>query len=317
MRWNKKGLIFSSKNNFEWMVSHAQLPVPYVIDRETLRIYFGTRDLKNRVVTTYIEVDANDFQKVKYIHDKPVIGLGKPGDFDHAGAMPSCIVKYQDSLYFYYVAWSLSDQTVPYRLSIGLAVSRDQGKTFEKFGSKPILGLSKNDPYFVASPFVLLNEELWQMWYISCTKWEEFSKRLEPFYTVKYAESKDGIHWKPSSKFCLQFDDFAQAFARPYVVIEEGRYHMFYSYRHGHDFRKNPEKSYRLGYAQSSNGYDWQRFDDQVGIEKSKQGWDCEMIEYGAILKHQGKTHLFYNGNGFGASGVGYATLEGKLSATL
>jgi hypothetical protein len=34
------------------------------------------------------------------------------------------------------------------------------------------------------------------------------------------------------------------------------------------------------------------------------------MIEYAYRYEHQGRKYLFYNGNGFGATGFGYAVLD-------
>ena len=87
-------------------------------------------------------------------------------------------------------------------------------------------------------------------------------------------------------------------------------YRMLYSYRSAKDYRSDPRQSYRLGYAESVDGINWVRKDNEVGIERSKNGWDSEMIEYCHVYEHKGKKHMLYNGNGFGRSGFGYAVLE-------
>jgi len=51
----------------------------------------------------------------------------------------------------------------------------------------------------------------------------------------------------------------------------------------------------------------WIRIDNQVGIERSIQGWDSLMIEYCFLYNRGDFEFLFYNGNGFGESGFGYA----------
>jgi hypothetical protein len=84
---------------------------------------------------------------------------------------------------------------------------------------------------------------------------------------------------------------------------------MFYSYRSAIGYRTDPQRSYRLGYAESTDGRNWMRKDIEVGIARSETGWDSEMIEYSYVCKHQGRQYLFYNGNGFGKSGFGYAIL--------
>ena len=52
-------------------------------------------------------------------------------------------------------------------------------------------------------------------------------------------------------------------------------------------------------------------FDEVVGIERSESGWDSEMLAYPSVYEHRGTKHLLYNGNGFGASGIGHAVEDG------
>ena len=41
------------------MASHAQLPVAEPVDESRVRIYFGTRDSRNRSRPTFLEASAN------------------------------------------------------------------------------------------------------------------------------------------------------------------------------------------------------------------------------------------------------------------
>jgi hypothetical protein len=131
MEWEKRGLIYHTVSNEDWMVSHAQLPTVDKISDEVLRIYFGTRDAFNRTVTTYLEVEANNPGKILYLHPKPVLSLGELGCFDDSGAMPSWIVNYGGMKYLFYIGWNVG-VSVSYRNSIGLAVSDDGGQTFTR-----------------------------------------------------------------------------------------------------------------------------------------------------------------------------------------
>ena len=64
---------------------------------------------------------------------------------------------------------------------------------------------------------------------------------------------------------------------------------------------------YRLGYAESADGIAWERLDDQAGLEPASEGWDSEMVCYPAVCGTEGRRYLLYNGNGYGATGIGYA----------
>jgi len=141
------------------------------------------------------------------------------------------------------------------------------------------------------------------MWYLSCIKWNLYQGKPNPHYHIKYAESKDGIDWQRKGIVCIDFkDDKEWAISRPCVIRNNEVYKMWYSFR--------GEKNYRIGFAESKNGIDWERKDDQVGIDVSENGWDSEMIEYPFVFEHKEKSYMLYCGNGYGKTGFGYAILE-------
>jgi hypothetical protein len=307
-KWEKRGLIFSADGRYPWMTSHAQVPLIDEVTSGILRLYYGTRDRLNRTVTSYIEVSADDPSKILYVHDKPILDLGELGCFDDSGVMPSWIVNHQGDKYFYYIGWNVGT-TVPYRNSIGLAISRDDGKTFERMFTGPVLDRTRSEPHFCATPCVLVEGTLWRMWYLSCVRWERYGGKAEPYYHIKYAESRDGITWDHRGMVAVDFKTPEEGgLVRPCVIKRWDGYHMWYSYRDGRNFRISKDHSYRIGYAQSSDGLSWTRKDEAVGLNVSEGGWDSEMTAYPYVhAGSNGKTHLFYNGNGFGRSGVGYA----------
>ena len=311
MRWEKNGLIFRPDHNSEWMAHHACVPVADKVSETVLRIYFGPRDTQDRTTTTFIEVEADNPSNVLYIHDRPVLGLGQLGTFDDSGAMPSCIVNRGSRKYLYYIGWNRGI-TVPYRNSVGLAFSDDGGLTFERAYQGPVIDRTMSEPYFCASPFVLYDEkeEKWKVWYASSTGWTVVHDRPEPLYQIKYAESADGVSWQRNNTVCLEYSFEGEANARPCVVKENGKYRMWYCYRGSVDYRTNKAQSYRLGYAESSDGINWERKDSEVGIDRSDDGWDSMMMEYPYVYEHRGRKYMLYNGNGFGETGFGYAILE-------
>src|SRR5690606_23473237 len=101
-----------------------------------------------------------------------------------------------------------------------------------------------------------------------------------------------------------------EATARPSVIKIGGEYLMWYSRRDIDGFRNRPENMYRAGFATSGDGITWQRRDSMAGLEPSLEGWDSEAIAYPYVTESFGQLLLFYNGNGFGKSGFGYAVGE-------
>lgn len=86
---------------------------------------------------------------------------------------------------------------------------------------------------------------------------------------------------------------------------------MWYSRRDVDGFRDRRKSMYRAGFAISEDGISWTRRDDLAALEPSQDGWDSEAIAYPYAIKIVDRLLLFYNGNGFGRTGFGYA--EGEL----
>ena len=80
------------------------------------------------------------------------------------------------------------------------------------------------------------------------------------------------------------------------------------------NYRQNEDinQSYRIVYAESLDGITWKRLDDSsLSLDISRDSeWDNFMLEYPCVIDVKGKRYMFYNGNGFGETGFGYAVLE-------
>jgi hypothetical protein len=310
MKWEKLGLIYVPTGRYEWMASHAQLPTADKVSDHVLRIYFGTRDRNNRTVTTYIEVETSNLRNVLQGPERPVLELGELGCFDDGGAMPAWIVHHGGMKYLYYIGWN-AGASVSYRNSIGLAISEDGGQTFTRMFKGPIMDRTKSEPQFCSSPCVMFDNGYWRMWYLSCLRWEIIDGRTEPIYHIKYAESKDGIDWERPGIVCIDLKSTEEGgITRPCVIHEDDIYKMWYSYRGVRDYRTNRAHTWRIGYAESKNGIEWKRMDEEAGIDVSEEGWDSQMIGYAYVFGHKEREYMLYNGNGFGASGIGCAVLS-------
>ncbi|MGZ5435068.1 MAG: hypothetical protein ACXWID_09000 [Pyrinomonadaceae bacterium] len=308
MRWEKKGLIFKADARYEWMTHHASIPCADKLSEEVVRIYFGPRDSRGRTHTAFIDVEADDPRRIIRVHDQPVLSPGELGGFDDSGAMPSSVVNWEGRKLLYYIGWN-QGVTVPYRNAIGVAVSEDGGTTFTRVFPGPIIDRTLNEPFFTATPYVMVEDGLWRCWYASSTGYVLVNGKVEPVYQIKYAESDDGLVWRRPNITCIAYKSKNEANARPSVIKEGSRYRMWYCYRGSVGYRTDPAQSYRLGFAESSNGLDWERRDEVVGIGRSSEGWDSEMIAYPNVYEHRGRKYMLYCGNGFGASGFGYAVL--------
>lgn len=306
-RWKKWGgnpCISLKQFNDSWMESHTQLAIPYVLPNGNIRVFFNSRT-EGRSRPAFADLDVETWEIVQR-SKAPLLDFGKPGTFDDSGVMFSSLVEVDGKLYMYYSGWNVP-VTVRYHNSIGLAISEDGGNTFYKYSEGPILERSIYNPIMVAGPYVLRRGEMdWMMYYLSCSSWIDGGVKVEPVYDLHYAYSRDGINWEVTdSVSCISGNN--EAIAQPCVVKENNKYYMWYSYRKTLDYRTNKDNSYRIGYAESGDGTNWIRKDEAVGIAVSETGWDSEMIEYPYVIKIKDKWVMFYNGNGFGKSGIGLA----------
>jgi hypothetical protein len=303
--WSKQGVIFRTDGQRDWMQSHACVPTALPLGDGRLRIYFAPRNDRNQSLPAFIDVDAADPARVLHLTDEPLLDLGERGTFDDDGIMPCSVVRHDGDVYLYYVGWNPS-VSVPYRNAIGVAVSQDGGTTFERVFPGPIVDRNPREPFFTASPCVRREADAWHMWYASGTGFVEVDGAYEPLYVIKYARSDDGLHWERPNHTCIEPHHSLEANARPTVVQHGGRYRMWFCHRDSHDYRDG-EGSYRIGYAESTDAVHWHRDDEAAGIERAEDGWDALMQTYPNVVRVDGRMLLFYNGNGFGRTGIGYA----------
>jgi hypothetical protein len=312
-RWKKKGLLFGPDGTKAWMKTHAQ--VPYTVQLENvIRTYFSTRediDEKSmfRSFSGYVDLDKNDFRRVLHVSECPIVPLGGKGEFDEFGSMAGSVVFHEGKYYLYYCGWTRCN-SVPYNWAIGLATS-DDAKSFQRHGRGPLLGSVTNEPYLQACPIVYkLDESNWHMFYLSGVRWFTHAGKVESQYLLMHSNSRNGLDWVRNGKAIIApvVPDECQTSAS--IIEKHGKYHLFFSYRHGSEFRENPQKGYRIGYASSSDLVNWERDDAKAGLGVSDSGWDSEMVAYPHVFQSNGETHMFYCGNSFGRGGFGWATLE-------
>lgn len=310
VQWQRLGRIFKPDGGLSWQTSHAQIPTLGPLTTQgLLPIYFATRDAQGRSQTARLDLNPDDRFAVAQLYPQPVLLPGALGCFDDCGAMPSCVVAQGNVQYLYYIGWNQCT-SVPYRNAIGLAVSEDGGQTFQRMFDGPIMDRTAREPHFCAAPTVIVEQGLWRMWYLSCTRWEMHNGLAEPFYHIKYAESDDGIHWRREGRVCIDYlNETEGGLVRPAIYRSQHGYHMWFSYRSGSGFREQSDRAYRIGYAFSTDGLHWQRDDAFAGLQTSTdpQAWDHFMLCYPSVFEHRGHLYLFYNGNGFGREGFGLA----------
>ena len=316
MKWAKRGLFFEPGRHPlpGGCTEFAQSPQALVFD-DFVRIYFSTRarDAGGQYVShiAFVDVDKR-LQRVLRTATDAVIPRGALGCFDEHGIFPINVVRHAGTIHAFTCGWSRR-VSVPVETGIGLAVSHDDGLTFERVGPGPLLGPTPNEPFLVGDPFVIVHEGVWRMWYIVGTSWSECPGEPGPVrvYKIVHASSSDGLAWQrdgaPIVTNVLGADECQ---ALPTVFRCDGVWHMYFCFRYATDFRTNPRRGYRIGHAWSRDLRAWVRDDASGGLDVSPAGWDSEMQCYPHVFWCDGRAYLLYNGNAFGRAGFGVAVLE-------
>jgi hypothetical protein len=317
MKWKKLGKIFDPTQHklANDCVRFAQSPQALVFD-EFLRIYFSTRsvDKSNGKFLSHIAfVDmGKNIRDIIRVSDKTVIPLGELGCFDEHGIFPMNVMRHGGVVYGYTCGWSRR-VSVSVDTAIGLAISHDDGLTFHRVGNGPVLAASPHEPCLIGDGFVKFIDGVFHMWYIFGTGWKRFSRDAAPdrTYKIGHAVSADGIDWVKDEARQIIADYLGpdESQALPTVIGIDGRYHMFFCYRQSYDFRRNSDRSYRIGHAWSDDLVDWTR-EDQNPFDVTPGDWDSDMLCYPHVFECDGKVYLLYNGNAFGCYGFGLAELE-------
>jgi predicted GH43/DUF377 family glycosyl hydrolase len=295
------------------MHEFAQSP-SVLIEEDYVRVYFCSRPLPTpddqyRSYVSFIDLERGDLRNIVRICEQPVLSLGKRGTFDEFGTYPVSVIRDQDEIRAYYAGWTRCE-SVPFNAAIGLAISRDGGESFQRLGDGPVLSYSPDEPFLLGSPRIRKFDDRWQMWYVAGKEWLRTSGKPEPVYKIRMASSANGVDWVKHGKVLIA-DKLGphECQACPDVTICNGKYHMFFSYRDIHNYKKR-EGGYRIGYASSEDMVNWFRNDNLVDIRLSETGWDSEMVNYPHVFVLDGETYMLYQGNEMGRTGFGLAILD-------
>jgi predicted GH43/DUF377 family glycosyl hydrolase len=299
VKWRKRGHIYAPDGTLWWARKYASFPTVDVLG-DVLRVYFTGLDENEFGRTGYVDLDPDDPTRVLHESPEPVLDLGELGTFDDCGATAFSIVTDGARKLLYYQGWQRAER-VPYLLFSGLAADDGGGSGFEKHAPTPVMDRIAGDSFMRASPYVIRQDGAFRMWYVSGRRWVDDRHGLHYEVDIRHATSRDGVRWDADEASCVTSESPDEyGIGRPSVLFEDGSYRMWYAVR-------SFSKPYRIGYAESSDGVSWTRRDSVVGIERSEQGWDSDMICYPQVVRVGDRLLMFYNGNQHGSTGFGYA----------
>jgi hypothetical protein len=304
MPWKKKGHIFCPDGSRTWARHSFMTPCPWQRDEDTIRLFGGMRDGSGISRIGWVDVDARDPARVMAVSEAPVLDLGAAGMFDDNGVILGDVLEVGETeLRLYYVGFQLVEKA-KFLAFTGVAVSGDGGARFERLQQTPIIDRCPDGAFIGALHSIArLPDGTYRVWLSRGYGWEEIDGRQYPRYDCWTMTSPDG----------LSFDNNA---AQRIITPNEGEYRIgrprasrradgSWELRATSDTFAKHYASYLFT---SKDGITFQRTDTTELPCGGAGAWDSEMTCYPAYHRTpEGREYLFYNGNGMGQTGVGYA----------
>lgn len=301
----KKGLIYCPNGSVDWMNNSVLAPQPFLLNEDTIRVYGSFRDINGVGRIGYIDLSAKNPSKIIKISEKPVLDIGQNGCFDDNGVILGDVIRVENKIYMYYVAFQIV-QKAKFLAFSGLAISEDEGETFKRVQKTPIMDRSDEGIFGRCIHSVIKEDKIFKVWYSVIFDWTYINNIPYPTYDIKYIESENGIDFPKEGIQCIKCNKNEYRIGRPKVRKIDNYYEMMYTF-------DTLKKEYKAGIAFSKDGINnWIRTDDKLGLNTSIEGFDNEMACYPVILETKYGTYLFYDGNGMGKTGFGYAELLKK-----
>lgn len=236
--------------------------------------------------------------------------------YNHVGpGFPMVVTPPSGPWLMYFGAWGKPRADGKLPNTTGLALSYECGRTWEHWSDRPVLPLDRPyDREGTGSVWVLQEDGLFRMYNTAIGQYFARPEGVRtghgdviPRIGIGYATSRDGIRWeKPFDHLLIAPRGFDTA---PYeyicskacVVREKDGYRMWVN---------TFGTAYRVRELWSCDGLDWHWLPDGpdgvLGVGPDG-AFDDHQRCYLSVLKEGDEYRGWFTGNGFGASGTGYA----------
>jgi len=253
----------------------------------------------------------------------PLIGPQPETEYNCVGpSFPFLLPLTQSHWLLYFTAWGRWAETGKISNTTGVAISEDGGRSWRYHDEHPMLPLDREyDREATGSLWVMAEGGRLRMYYTAIGEYyprpagvETGHGEIIPRIGIAYAESEDGIHWeKPLDDLVVQPRGFAvepyeYICSKPCVVRGETGYVLWVN---------TFGTAYRVHRLLSQDGVHWtwgKRVGPDGELGTGEGGcFDDFQRSYPTIIRHENEWRCWYTGNGFGATGMGYAVSEAPV----
>jgi hypothetical protein len=297
--WRKLGLVLQASGE-RLSRSHVMLPTPHVM-ADRVRIFYASCDDEMRGRVFFADFEPEPPFRLMGATREPVLDVGPPGAFDCDGVNPSQALVIDTRLALLYIGWRRGPADEPYTLFGGMAFSDDQGESFTR-ADAPLLPPRSGERLFRTAPFIEPGPGGYRLLYIGGDAFMagEDGRRL-PVYSLMELAGATPWDWEGSPRILMAPNMAAGeiGFGRPVAFSgADGAKRLMISVR--------TRDGYRL--VETARDFD-PTARPAMGpvIPEPLDSWERHMTCFGAPCIVGGNELLFYNGDGYGRSGMGLA----------
>lgn len=270
-------------------------PTPICLGNGRIRIYCGLRDRSGVSRIHFIEIDEKKPFNILEVSSREIVSLGANGFFDDNGMVPTCISKTPDEWLLFYAGYQLVSNVK--FLAFGGALRSEDGKTFERTRTTPIMDRKPGEEYFrVPHSVAFLSESKeFEIYYGAGNvfSWNIEKQVVSPVYDIRETRTKDWVNFS-ESRILIPLEAGELRVGRPNVINFQGQKFMLFT-----SFTLSKSELVVAGICEKSS---WERL-GTINIES--EGFpDKNMRGYPSMLTCHGQNILFYNGDNYGRDGI-------------
>src|SRR6266511_2921641 len=220
MTWGKLGRIYVPDGRLPWACSHAANPVAEPIDGDLFRIYFSSRDDKNRSSIGFVDIDITEGHHAPFTRYSrfPIVELSEVDPYTISYPWVAIEGGKFRMWYGSNTAWGARKEDM--RHLIKYAESTD-GIHWTRNNTIAI-DFDGLDEYAICKPCVRKDRDRCHMWFCARGK----------AYRIYHAESHDGITWRRTVEPVIDVSDSgwdSEMVEYPFVFDHKSDRYMLYA----------------------------------------------------------------------------------------
>ena len=298
--WDRIGWIDPPVGLGEWCTSHLSIPFCISKNASEFRVYFSSRDSDQRSHIGWVDVQFNSENSLKTnFGTSPLVSPGVPGTFDEHGVSGSFFEIVNNSLRIWNFGWQRSSGKA-WSNAIGL-VEKSVYDTELTVKNKLVVKSNEFENYGLAYPYLISQNSIRHLFYGAFDLYGIPSLNQPYSYVSKRAEIGNDLILSDRSRMIDHLSGNS-AQSRPCIIRDGNGYRAWISVK---------GEGYEIRSAYSEDLRNWKWSEDRYGLRASGMNGESREVCYSHVVEFAGSRMMFFNGDGFGKTGIGIAKWRG------